>query len=169
MNNKVNLLFHTTLYHNWKTNNQIPILLPKQQMKKTLSTLTSLLLLLALVLSFAACPATDPWADAIYTEDTTLGEGAVSFTFEVVCGEHKVTFTVNTDEEMLGDALLELGLIAGDEGPYGLYVKRVNGVLADYDVDGYFWALYVNGTGAMVGVDSTPVEASAVYRFAREK
>lgn len=139
-------------------------------MKNRLLTLTSLLLLLALAFTLGACPApADPWADAIYTEDTTLGDGAVSFTLEVVCGEHKVTFTVNTDEEMLGDALLDAGLIAGEEGPYGLYVKRVNGVLADYDVDGYFWSFYVKGEAAMVGVDGTPVEGGAVYRLAREK
>ncbi len=139
-------------------------------MKKTVSTLTALLLLLALAFSFGACqtPA-DPWAEAVYTADTTLGEGGTQLTLEVVCGENKVTFTVNTDEEMLGDALLELGLIAGDEGPYGLYVKRVNGILADYDVDGHFWALYVKGKAAMVGVDGTPVEGGAVYRLAREK
>lgn len=137
-------------------------------MKRTVSTLTSLFLLLALVLSLGACGG-DPWAEAVYTADTTLGEGGTQFTFEVVCGEHLVTFTVNTDEGMLGDALLDVGLIAGDTGPYGLYVKRVNDVLADYDVDGYFWALYVKGEAAMVGVDATPVEAGAVYRFAREK
>jgi hypothetical protein len=137
-------------------------------MKRTVSTLTSLFLLLALVLSLGACGG-DPWAEAIYTAGTTLGEGGTVFTLEVVCGENKVTFTVNTDEEILGDALLELGLIAGDEGPYGLYVKRVNGILADYDVDGHFWALYVKGKAAMVGVDGTPVEGGAVYRLAREK
>jgi hypothetical protein len=124
--------------------------------------------LLALAFSFGAC-GSDPWAEAIYTADTTLGEGGTQFTFEVVCGENKVTFTVNTDEGMLGDALLDVGLIAGDTGPYGLYVKRVNGVLADYDVDGSFWALYVKGEASMVGVDGTPVEGGAVYRFAREK
>lgn len=139
-------------------------------MKKRLLSLTSLLLLLTLAFTLGACPApADPWADAIYTADTTLGEGAVTFTFEVVCGENKVTFTVNTDEEMLGDALLGVGLVEGEEGPYGLYVKRVNGVLADYDVDGYFWSLYVGGEAAMVGVDGTPVEAGGVYRLAREK
>ena len=138
-------------------------------MKRTVSTLTSLLLLFALLCSFGACAPKDPWADAIYTADTTLGTGAVSFTLEVVCGENTVTFTVNTDEEMLGDALLSLGLIEGEEGPYGLYVKRVNGVLADYNIDGYFWALYVKGEAAMVGVDSTPLEAGASYRLAREK
>lgn len=138
-------------------------------MKITAKTLTSLLLLAVLLFSFSACQAPDPWAEAIYTVDTTLGEGATTFTFEVVCNENKVTFTINTDKEMLGDALLALGLIAGEDSQYGLYVKRVNGVLADYDQGGYWWALYVNGEGAMVGVDSTPVEAGATYRFAREK
>lgn len=139
-------------------------------MKRTVSTLTALLLLLALAFSFGACqtPA-DPWAEAVYTADTTLGEGGTQLTLEVVCGENKVTFTVNTDEEILGDALVALGLLEGEEGPYGLYVKRVNGVWADYNTDGYFWALYVNGESAMVGVDATPVEAGAVYRFARER
>ena len=136
-------------------------------MKTTMTKLTSLFLLLALALSFCACG--DPWAEAIYKEDATLGEGAVSFTFEVVCDEHLVTFTINTDKEILGDALLELGLVAGEESQYGLYVKRVNGVLADFDQGGYWWSLAVNGEGAMVGVDSTAIEAGAVYRFTRTK
>ena len=138
-------------------------------MQRTKLTFTSLLLLAVLLFSFSACQAPDPWADAIYTADTTLGEGATTFTFEVVCDEHKVTFTINTDKEILGDALIELGLVAGEDSAYGLYVKRVNGVLADYDQGGYWWALYVNGEGAPVGVDSTPVEAGTTYRFARTK
>jgi hypothetical protein len=139
-------------------------------MKRTVLSITSLLLLLALVFSFGACQApADPWADAIYTEDTTLGEGGTQFTFEVVCGENKVTFTIHTDEEILGDALVRLDLLEGEEGAYGLYVKRVNGVLSDYDVDASYWSLLVNGEYAMVGVDSTPVEAGAVYCFMRVK
>ena len=145
-------------------------------MKRTLTSLTSLLLLLALFLSFGACvtPETpeipaDPWSEAVYTTDTELGEGDVTFTFEVVCGENKVTFTIHTDEEILGDALVRLDLLEGEEGAYGLYVKRVNGVLSDYDVDASYWSLLVNGEYAMVGVDSTPVEAGAVYCFMRVK
>lgn len=139
-------------------------------MKITAKTLTSLLLLLTLLFSLGACQTpVDPWAEAIYTQDTALGQGSTVFTFEVVCGENKVTFTVSTDEQMLGDALQAVNLIEGEEGPYGLYVKRVNGVLADYDVDAHYWALYVGGVAAMVGADSTPVTAGQTYRFAREK
>ena len=138
-------------------------------MQRTKLTLTSLLLLAVLLFSFSACQAPDPWADAIYTTDTTLGEGAATFTFEVVCGENMVTFTIHTDEEILGDALAALGLLEGEEGAYGLYVKRVNGVLSDFHVDATYWALSVNGEYAMVGVDSTPVEAGTTYRFTRTK
>ena len=142
----------------------------KMKMKRTVFSVTSLLLLLALALSLGACqtPA-DPWADAVYTTDTELGEGDVTFTFEVVCGENKVTFTVNTDEEMLGDALLALGLLEGEDGPYGLYVKRVNGVRADYDIDGHYWALYIDGAYGLAGVDTTPITAGSVYRLSRER
>ncbi len=49
------------------------------------------------------------------------------------------------------------------------YVKTVNGITADYDTDGTYWAFYVNGEYAMTGVDSTPVEDGAVYAFKVEK
>ena len=138
-------------------------------MQRTKLTFTSLLLIALLLFSFSACQAPDPWSEAIYTTDTTLGMGATTFTFEVVCDEHKVTFTINTDKEILGDALAYLDLIEGEEGAYGLYVKRVNGVLSDFHVDATYWALSVNGEYAMVGVDSTPVEAGTTYRFTRTK
>ena len=37
--------------------------------------------------------------------------------------------------------LLSLDLIAGDEGEYGLYVKTVNGITADYETDGMYFDL----------------------------
>ena len=46
---------------------------------------------------------------------------------------------------------------------YGLYVKTVNGITADYAVDQTYWAFYINGEYAMAGVDSTPVENGTVY------
>ena len=68
-----------------------------------------------------------------------------------------------------GEALLELNLIAGDESEYGLYVKQVNGITADYDVDQTYWAFYVNDAYATAGVDTTAVEAGAKYAFKVEK
>lgn len=103
-------------------------------------------------------------------QTTVLGEGAQQFTFTVVDKDgNEANFEIHTDKETVGAALLDLGLIAGDEGDYGLYVKTVNGITADYDVDQTYWAFYVNGEYAMTGVDATAVEAGATYSFKVEK
>lgn len=99
-----------------------------------------------------------------------LGEGKTQFNFTVVDKDGKETaFEIHTDKTTVGDALLELGLIAGDEGAYGLYVKQVNGITADYDADQTYWAFYVNGEYGMTGVDVTNIEAGATYSFKVEK
>ena len=100
---------------------------------------------------------------------TELGEGAKSFTFEVtdVDGSTKY-YTVHTDAETVGEALVALGLIAGEDSEYGLYVKTVDGVTLDYDTDGTYWAFYVDGEYATAGVDSTAVTDGASYAFRAE-
>ncbi len=101
---------------------------------------------------------------------TTLGEGVLQFNFNVVDGEGKVTkFIINTDKTIVGEALMDLGLIEGDEGDYGLYVKKVNGIVADYDTDGTYWAFYENGAYAAKGVDQTTTVAGTTYEFKVEK
>lgn len=107
----------------------------------------------------------------INSEDiTVLGEGQTTFSFSVVDKEGNTTyFEIHTDEEMVGDALLALDLIAGDEGAYGLYVKTVNGITADYDVDATYWAFYINGEYATSGVDTTTITEGASYSFKVEK
>ena len=67
------------------------------------------------------------------------------------------------------DALLEEGLIEGEDGAYGLYVKKVNGILADYEVNQTYWAFYINGEYAMSGVDATDIVEGATYSFKVEK
>lgn len=104
------------------------------------------------------------------TNTTVLGEGQTTFGFMVVDKDGNETrFEIHTDKETVGDALLELELISGEVGEYGLYVKTVNGITADYDVDQTYWAFYINGEYAMSGVDSTTVENDAVYSFKVEK
>jgi hypothetical protein len=97
---------------------------------------------------------------------TVKGEGATVFYFNVVDKDGNETkFEIHTDKTTVGDALLELGLIEGDMGDYGLYVKKVNGITADYDVDGTYWAFYVGNDYGMTGVDLTEIEAGATYAF----
>lgn len=107
---------------------------------------------------------------AVEGETTVLGEGNIKFSLTVVDQDGNETdFQILTDKETVGEALLDVDLIAGDESEYGLYVKTVNGVTADYDKDKTYWAFYVNGEYANTGVDSTPVEDGAVYSFRIEK
>ena len=104
------------------------------------------------------------------TDVNVLGEGQTTFSFKVTDAEGKETaYEIHTDQKTVGAALLELGLIAGDESAYGLYVKTVNGVTVDYDTDGKYWAFYINGEYAATGVDSTDITAGAEYSFKVEK
>lgn len=97
-------------------------------------------------------------------------KGMLTFTFTVTDKDGRETsFEVETDKQTVGDALLAKGLITGEEGPYGLYVKTVNGITADYDTDGTYWAFYVNGEYAVTGVDKTTITAGATYSFKVEK
>ena len=104
------------------------------------------------------------------TDVTVLGEGQTVFTFNVTDADgNETNFEIHTDKETVGDALLELDLIAGEDSEYGLYVKTVNGITADYDKDQTYWAFYVNGEYAQTGVDSTNVTAGDTYSFKVEK
>lgn len=97
------------------------------------------------------------------------GEGATAFTFAVTGVDGKETvYEIRTDKTTVGEALLDVGLIAGEQGDYGLYVKTVDGVTLDYDKDGKYWAFYVDGEYAMAGVDATTITAGASYAFKAE-
>ena len=101
---------------------------------------------------------------SVAADSTVLGEGSVQFALTVADRDGSETnFEIHTDKETVGEALSELGLIDGEEGAYGLYVKTVNGITADYDKDGVYWAFYVNGEYASSGIDLTPVEDGASY------
>ena len=156
-----------------------------QKMKKMMSLVSVAALLLVCLMGVTACgqkqqpdyeqPSQDTgadlglWKDALYTANTELGEGATTVTVKVKADERQVTFTIHTDKETVGDALMEHDLIEGEEGAYGLYVKKVNGITADYDTDKHYWALYVDGEYAMTGVDSTEVKDGVTYRLVRTK
>ncbi len=138
-------------------------------MKRTKSLLLAALTL-ALILCLAACGAQeDPWKDAIYKADATVGNGGTTVTVEVAAGEKTIAITLKTDEQTLGAALLAEALVTGEEGPYGLYIKTVNGIFADYDTDGTYWALYIDGKYATSSADATPIEAGKIYRLSKDK
>ncbi len=141
-------------------------------MKKTFTKSISIVLLLIFAVFFASCNAeeqTDIWADAAYTEDAEFGDGAKTVTVEVKAEENSVVFTIHTDKDTVGAALLEHELIAGEDGPYGLYVKEVNGIVADFDINQSYWAFYIDGETAMTGVDITKIAENQTYQLVYTK
>ena len=138
-------------------------------MKKIINITLSVLLLLAITLNLTACGekiiAEGLWENATYLSDTTLGEGNKALTVEVSAGENAITLTIKTDKETVGDALHESKVVEGEDSEYGLFIKKVNGITADYNIDQSYWAFYVNGEYATSGVDSTNIDESAVYKL----
>ena len=148
------------------------------RMKKSLSLILCMVLIAAMALFAAGCgnssdaevSSPSDVATNVPADGSVLGEGEKQFTFSVTdLDGNEVSYEIHTDAETVGEALLALELIAGDQGDYGLYVKTVNGVTADYDKDGTYWAFYINGEYAMSGVDTTAVEEGATYAFKVEK
>ena len=139
-------------------------------MKRKLTLFLTLLMLASLLLT--ACAKEEPvglWKNATYQNDRSFGKGAKTVLVEVAAEDKTVTFTVKTDADTVGAALLENDLIAGEDSEYGLYVKVVNGMTADYDVDQSYWAFYIGGEYAMTGVDATEIEEGTTYRLAYTK
>ena len=139
---------------------------------KMTTRVTLLLLALLTLLSLVACAdveKTGVWEEATYTSDKEFGKGEKTVTVKVIAEEQELTFTIHTDKETLGDALLEHELIEGEEGPFGLYVKRVNGILADYDVDQTYWSFTKEGVMMMVGVDGATIADGEQYELTRAK
>lgn len=89
--------------------------------------------------------------------------GDKAYTLTVVDAEgNETVHELQTDEEMLGPALLNEGLIAGEDSEFGLFVKTVDGITASGDE---WWCLTIDGKETETGVDSTPVEDGGKYEF----
>lgn len=91
--------------------------------------------------------------------------GEKNFTLTVIDAEGTETVhELNTDAEMLGDALEAEGLLEGEEGAYGLYVTAVDGIAAD-ESNQEWWCLTKGGESVTTGVDSTPVADGDAFEF----
>ncbi len=133
--------------------------------------LTCLFLIAAMALVTCGCTQPPAQQENITLEaGKTYGEGENQFTLTVTGSDGKdITVTIRTGKAIVGEALQELGIIAGEEGPYGLYIKTVNGETLDYETHKMYWSFYVNGEYAMAGIDQTAIDATASYALKAEK
>ena len=102
-------------------------------------------------------------------------EGSKEIVIKVVNQENEVTtYELKTDAKYLKEAMDEAkGLeYSGTESQYGLMVDTVNGVRADYTLDGAYWSFLINDEYCNYGISEQPVEdgdvCSIVYTPAAE-
>jgi len=93
----------------------------------------------------------------------------VTITVEVVgpdgtSNEHVITTSAST----LAEAITSEGIVTGEDGEYGLYIKTADGITADYDTDGAYWGLYKNGEYLMTGASATPIADGEHYEIVYE-
>ena len=150
--------------------------------KKALSLILSVCLIAAIGLTVSACadgtdvtssvtsmPAASTTAssepgDGYGIAAKEVGQGSVSFIFRVTDQYDTSTlYRIYTDEKTVGAALQKLGMISGEESQYGLYVKTVNGITADYDTDKAYWAFYIDNEMAPTGVEQTQIVQNTEY------
>lgn len=118
----------------------------------------ALILVLVMALSLFACGTGDTDAEPVtFTVIVTDLEG------------NETTFHYTSSADTVGEALEAEGLISGEEGEYGLFLRTVNGIVADWDADQTYWAFYIDGEYAMTGVDETDLVADTTYSFVLTK
>lgn len=93
-------------------------------------------------------------------------EGSKEIVIKVVSVEDKVTtYELKTDAKYLQEAMDEAkGLeYSGTESQYGLMIDTVNGVRADYTLDGAYWSFLVNDEYCNYGISEQPIEDGDVF------
>ena len=128
------------------------------KMKRFLSVLLVLALTAAAFMSITGCE--KPKGDN--------SEKTISVTVIDDKGE-KTTFTITTNSPNLRGALEQEKLVEGEESQYGLYVKVVNGLRADYEADGAYWGFYMGGILLPSGIDDTIISDGDKYEIKYEK
>lgn len=137
-------------------------MMKQYSMNKMLHLVLCVVLIAAMALSFTGCGSSS-------TPETTQAS-TVSFTVTVAdLDGNETVFDITTDKATVGEALIEEGLIDGEEGPYGLYILTVNGITADWDKDQTYWAFYINGDYATTGIELTEITPDTDYALVLTK
>ena len=141
------------------------------KIKKLFSCILTGLLIAALTLTTGCTDNNELPKDPItnQTTPTVLGEGETTFYFEVHANDTITKYEIHTNQTKVGEALFELNLIEGEESEYGLFIKKVNGIEADFNSDKTYWAFYINDEYAMSGVDTTDIIENDTYSLRKEK
>lgn len=101
--------------------------------------------------------------------------GTKAYTLEVVDADGEIkAYSGKTDAEYLINLMDEVAektdfSYEKEDGEYGAYITTVNGLKADYNTDGAYWAIFVNGEYGQYGADQQPVADGDIFRLAYSK
>ncbi len=131
-----------------------------KKINKTVAVIISVILC-ALVLTSCGAKQSAPSSTQAKTEAK-----AKTITVVVIDKEGKAEdFTFETEKDNLADALLERDFISGDNGEYGIYIKTVNGIRADYDLDNAYWSISKGGEALTTGANDVIIADGEQYEF----
>lgn len=93
-------------------------------------------------------------------------EGSKGYTVTVVHKDGTAeNFAYRTDAEYLAEALLEEGLVSGEDSQYGLTIITVDGEAAVWATDNAYWAIWIGEEMAMTGASETPVYDGSTFKL----
>ena len=122
------------------------------------------LLILAMVLSLAACVSTKP-AETIPEKPGDKTAATMKFTVTVVHADgSEKAFNYETTETKLGDYLESQGLIDSQGADDGMF-HTVDGEKADWNENQSYWAFYLGEEYAMTGIYATDITDGAAYKL----
>lgn len=94
--------------------------------------------------------------------NTPASAGEKEFTLTVTHSDSsEKTFTVKSEKQTVGEALLDEKLIDIEDG----MVFTVDGETVKFEDNGKYWAFYIGNEYAMTGVDATNIEDGQTYAF----
>ena len=92
--------------------------------------------------------------------------GSKGYTVTVIHKDGTVKdFAYRTDAEYLAEALLEEGLVSGEDSQYGLTIITVDGEAAVWATDNAYWAIWIGEEMAMTGASEIPVYDGSTYKL----
>lgn len=95
--------------------------------------------------------------------ETAAGSKAVTVQVVHKDGSSK-DFSLQTDEEFLGRALVENNVVEDNQGPYGLYILTADGETADESAQEW-WQITRDGEALTTGADATPIADGEHYEL----
>ena len=96
--------------------------------------------------------------------ETVAGGKTITVTVVHKDGSEKV-FTCATEEEYLGEVLVNENIVVANYGEFGLYFDTADGETADYNVDGGWWQVFIGEESAMVGADQIPIVDGDTFKL----